>query len=214
MPKKRERISTGLSAKDITNIPMAKFQSYTPSQQRELVSRLGSAVNKRLRTFERNEVINPAVLRINQSGGKISVKGKANKELIEEFYRAKQFLQSEYGSMKQWRTVEKKIEQSMNDKQPIRKGMEKDVITGLAFSYYDVIREIDSRLDFMEKYKVVDKIAEMVENGKNEQEILNNILNETETQYNKEQERYNQQNVSFGQRLEQEKPKRFRRKRG
>lgn len=46
----------GLTIKDITRIPESKFQSYSASDQRKIVSRLVSAANKRIRSFERKGI--------------------------------------------------------------------------------------------------------------------------------------------------------------
>ena len=98
MAKKRNRISAGLSISDIMNIPMKKFEQYTPAQQRELVSRLASAANKRYKTFEKKGIVNPAILSMKMEGGKISVRGKNVEQIKEEYFRAKKFLKSAFST--------------------------------------------------------------------------------------------------------------------
>ena len=100
---KRNRVSSGLTIKDIQSMSMDKFQKYTPSQQRELVSRLASAGNKRLKTLEKSGIQTPATIKLGLSGGKLSVKGKTGDELIKEFYRAKNFLNSPTSTKTGWK---------------------------------------------------------------------------------------------------------------
>lgn len=82
----RSRIASGMTINDIMEMSMSKFEQYTPTQQREITSRLASAANKRLRTLQKSDIENPATLRLNMSGGKISVRGKSGDELKQEFF--------------------------------------------------------------------------------------------------------------------------------
>lgn len=201
----RERIATGMSISDIMDMSISKFESYTPKQQREITSRLASAANKRLRNLEKSGIENPTTIRLNLSGGKISVKGKSGDELKQEFFRAKQFLGSKLSSKKEWKKFEKAITENYQ-------GNESRYTMGLAFSYFDVLQEIDPKISALrEKYRLVDQIADYIQAGDNAETIINKSKEYLEKRYNQEQERYNNQNVSFGDRLDNSR-KRYRRK--
>ena len=124
MAKKRSRVSTGLSIHDIMSMDMKKFESYTIKEQKELTSRLASAANKRFKTFEKKEIVNPAILKMQMEGGKISVKNKTPAELKEEYFRAKAFLKSKFSTQKGYNQYMKKLNESINiDQKGIYKGM-------------------------------------------------------------------------------------------
>ena len=120
---KRKRVSSGLTIKDIQKMSMDKFQSYTPAQQRELVSRLASAGNKRLRNLEKVGTETPSTIKLNLSGGKLSVKGKSGDELIKEFYRAKSFLNSPTSTTIGWKKTKQEIKKTVSDIGKVYKGM-------------------------------------------------------------------------------------------
>lgn len=108
MPKPRQRIATGLKISDIMDMPISKLSQYTPKQQREIISRLASAANKRLKTLQKQDIYNSAVSRLEKSGGKISVRGKSGDELIKEFVRAREFLSNKFSSATYWKKDNKK----------------------------------------------------------------------------------------------------------
>lgn len=201
-------IASGKSIKDIMSMSMSEFESYSTAEQREITSRLASAANKRLKRLTDSGIVNPATIRLDTSGGKISVKGKSGEELQDEFFRAKKFLKSNFSSKKEWKKFESKVEAhfSQNEKQSVN--------LGLAFSYYDVLEETDPSISKVrDKYKIVNKIAEYMEDGKSGKELLNSAMQYLQREYLREQESYNKQNVSFGNRIENDMPTRFKRKR-
>lgn len=203
----RQRIATGMKISDIMDMSFRDFEKYTPTQQREIVSRLGSAANKRLKTLQKNEIENPATLRLNLSGGKISVKGKSGEELKQELYRAKQFLSSKFSKTSEWKKFEKKLNEGYKNKQE-----REQVNMGLAFSYYDLLQEIDPSISReRDKYKLVDVIADYIREGNNSQQIIDKSKQYLENRYKEEQNRYNNQSTRFGDRLD-DTPTRYRRK--
>lgn len=191
-----------MTINDIMEMSMSKFEQYTPTQQREITSRLASAANKRLRTLQKSDIENPATLRLNMSGGKISVRGKSGDELKQEFFRAKQFLQSKFSKKSEWKKFEKKINQNYNNNENM----------GLAFSYYDILQEIDPNISALrEKYRLVDQIADYIKEGNNADEIIRKSKEYLDKRYFEEQERYNARNTTFGDRLQNTR-KRYKRK--
>lgn len=207
---KRNRVSSGLTIKDIQKMSMDKFQKYTPAQQRELVSRLASASNKRLRNFEKTGTETPATIKLNLSGGKLSVKGKTGDELIKEFYRAKNFLNSPTSTKTGWKKTKQEIQKTVSDIGKIYKGMDYNEAIANAFAYYDALSEIDPTLTMnRDKYKVTEKIAEMMKNGIEPEEIINKSTTYLMDLYDVEQTRYNETIQPLGNDIT---PTRYRRK--
>ena len=207
---KRNRVSRGLTIKDIQKMSMDKFQKYTPTQQKELISRLASAGNKRLRNLEKSGIETPATIKLNLSGGKLSVKGKSGDELIKEFYRAKNFLNSPTSTKTGWKTTKQEIEKTLSDIGKIYKGMSYNEAIANAFAYYDALSEIDPTLTMnRDKYKVTEKIAEMMKNGIEPEEIINKSTAYLMDLYDAEQTRYNETIQPLGNDIT---PNRYRRK--
>ena len=207
---KRKRVSSGLSIKDIQQMTMDKFQQYTPAQQRELVSRLASAGNKRLKSFEKSGIETPATIKLNLSGGKLSVKGKSGDKLIKEFYRAKNFLNSPTSTKTGWKQTKQEIKEAISSIGKIYKGMEYNEAIANAFAYYDVLSEKDPTLTMnRDKYKIAGKIAEMMESGIEPEEVINETTKYLMDLYETEQVRYNKTIQPLGNDIT---PKRYRRR--
>ena len=215
MATKRNRVSSGLTIQDIMSMDMKKFESYSLKEQREITSRLASAANKRLKTFERKEIVNPAVLKIQMEGGKISVKNKNPDELKEEYFRAKAFLKSKFSTQKGYKQYMEKLNDSLNiDSKGIYKGMNASLLYSTAFAYYDALQDISPSIqNVKDKYKIANKIAEFMQEGKDEKEIFKDVFSWLSKEYEQMQEDFNETSVSFGTRLDEEDtPTRFKRK--
>lgn len=235
MAKKRERIATGLSVKDVMSMTEGQLLSYTPSQQREIVSRLASATNKRIRGLEKKGFETPALLRIQHSGGNISVKGKTGADLINEFNRAKRFMTSPSSSVTGWKKIVKKIEKDVkeklsiepyegtdsSDKQQsklpeIKEGMTANQIISNAFALFDVLSESNPELvATRDRYKLTRKIAEMLESGMNYEDSMLTLYNQLlhEEEETRQQYEQLQEESSLGNRLTNDVqiPKRYKR---
>lgn len=214
MAKRRNRVTTGLSVKDIMKMDMNKFDTYSLKEQREIVSRLASAANKRLKKFEEKGIVNPATLHMRLEGGKISVKNKDIDALKEEYFRAKKFLSSKFSTQKGYKEYTKKLDKALRtDIKGISKGMDYSLAYATAFSYYDLIQELSPKIqNIKDKYTITEKIAEYMQQGNNEQEIFNKIYDYLQNEYDREMNQFNSLSVSFGNKLEDETPDRFKRK--
>lgn len=225
MAKKRERVATGLSVKDVMSMTESQLMSYAPTQQREIVSRLASATNKRIRALEKKGFDTPALLRIIRSGGNISVKGKTGADLINEFNRAKRFMRSESSTVTGWKKVIKQIEKDVKtslmldgeSKIPkIEKGMTANQLISNAFALFDVLSESNPDLvATRDRYRLTRRIAEMLEYGMDYEETITTLYNqllyedeETRLQYEQLQEE-----SSLGNRLTNDTqiPERYKR---
>ena len=211
----RNRVTQGKSIQDILKMNVSTLQGYSVREQREIVSRLASAANKRLRGLESKDIETPATIKLKMSGGKISVKGKSEDELLNEFYRARQFLNAKTSTRSGWKNVEKGVEKAIKDIEKINiyKGMSYNELIGKAFAYYDTLKEVDPTLVMnRDKYKIAEHIADLL--YQNDDININDVMNQA-TQYimdtyEAEQERYNSTAQRLGQRITPDIPDRLR----
>lgn len=111
---KNKSLVSGMTIKEILNMDNKTFDALNEKDLRQVVGRLVSAGNKRLRTFQRQGETSPAERYImRESGGMFSTRGKDFGELRTEFKRAKGFLDSETGSIKGWNKVRDETLQSL-----------------------------------------------------------------------------------------------------
>ena len=211
----RKRVTQGKTIQDLLKMDVSTLQGYSTREQREVISRLASAANKRLRGLESQNVETPATLKLKMSGGKVSVKGKSEDELLNEFYRARQFLRSKTSTRTGWKKVEKGVEKAIQDIEQINifKGMAYNDLIGKAFAYYDTLKEVDPSLVMnRDKYKIAEYIADLIQ--QNDDMSINEVMNSA-TQYimdtyEAEQERYNSTAQRLGQRITPDIPDRMR----
>lgn len=192
----RSRVATGMTINDIMNMPMSKFESYSPTAQREITSRLASAANKRLRTLEKSNIQNPATIRLEMSGGKISVRGKEGSELKEEFYRAKQFLRSKFSSKREWKKHIKELQEKYPDDENV-------LTTVQAYAYYDILQELSPSLSVqLERYDIVDLIADYIKTGVTPKDIINKTQRYLQREYEERQREYSRTSPLSGNALD------------
>lgn len=194
---------------------ISTLQSYNVKDQREIVSRLASVANKRLRGLESKDIETPATIKLRMSGGKVSVKGKSEDELLNEFYRARQFLNAKTSTRTGWKNVEKGVEKAIQDIEKINiyKGMSYNALIGKAFAYYDTLKEVDPSLVMnRDKYKIAEFIADLIyqNDDMNISDVMNRATQYIMGTYEAEQERYNSTAQRLGQRITPDIPDRMR----
>lgn len=217
----RQRVTTGKSIKDILSMSEDVLSGYSPSHQREIVSRLASAANKRIRNLEKNSALTPSLLRIEESGGKISVKGKSSEQVLNEFNRAKRFLQSQSSTVRGWKQQVKQVEAAFEDvtisgKPEIKKGMSANAAISQAFALYDVIAETNPELvSNKDRYKIAGHIADVMYEVEDLESTLSQTLSWLESEQETIREQYNrlQSGDVLGNRLVNDIPRRYRRSR-
>ena len=201
---KRNRIATGLTIENILKMPISKIQSYSPTAQREIVSRLVSAGNKRLRTLEKKDINNAATLRLYNSGGKLSVKGKSEDELIKEYIRARDFLQNKFSKVSEWNKTVKNLMKN----ETLSKMDEKDV--SQAFSYYESLREMNPAIvNRINEYQLLDYIEELIMDDTPREEIINKSIKWVNDEYKRTRDEYNRTTTRFTDSLEYDIPERI-----
>ena len=101
------------------------------------------------------------------------------------------------------------IKKTVSDIGKIYKGMDYNEAIANAFAYYDALSEIDPTLTMnRDKYKVTEKIAEMMKQGIEPEDILNKSTTYLMDLYDAEQTRYNETIQPLGNDIT---PKRYRR---
>lgn len=114
MPKTVEDLNFNVSGKsvdELVNLSATQIKNLNRRELSQVVSRLSSAANKRLKRFEKSGIETPAT-REAMKKGKFSVAGKDIKQLRTEYKRVKGFLTSETGTRKGYRGFLKRIQHS------------------------------------------------------------------------------------------------------
>lgn len=189
---KKPSVVSGLTISDIMQMSESKFKSYSISDQRKIVSRLVSAGNKRVRTFERAGKTSPAILELMESGGKLSTRGKTTTgELIKEMTRARVFLRQKISTLREWRKVEKKV----------KEGFEKKGVNLEPEQVSDIMSIMDKVFEYMgystaAKYRIASKAQVMLNQMKSPDEIVEYLTNNLEEIYKETQQDY-AENIDF-----------------
>lgn len=106
----------GMSTQDILNIDLATFNKLNTQEMREMVQRLSSTANKRMKALRESGLDSPALRAVNRSRrGKFSTRGKNLNELRAEFVRAKNFLENKTSTVSGWKKVRNEIIESLQE---------------------------------------------------------------------------------------------------
>lgn len=88
--------------KDIIDMNTSDLKGLSVGDIKKLTTKMGSAVNKRVKRSNEAGKTTPAIRSLEKSGGKISVKGITTRaEAVKEFRRAQKFLTSKTGGLQQ-----------------------------------------------------------------------------------------------------------------
>lgn len=103
---------TGMSIKDILNMPIQQINSMNRADLSAVASRLVSASNKRIRRLEAspNGKMSPSYLSYKKRGKPFSVKGKDVNQLRNEMKQMKKFLSQKTSSVSGWKKFKKQFE--------------------------------------------------------------------------------------------------------
>lgn len=155
---KQPSIVSGMSVSDILNMSEKRFNKLTERELKLVVGRLVSAVNKRVRRFEKAGITTPATRALEKSGGKLSVKGKSLNELRSEYARARNFLNMETSTRKGYEQVQKRISETLRERGYDISPNELDDM----FEVYNDLLEIDPTLSLSkDRYLLMQEIANM-----------------------------------------------------
>ena len=90
-----------------------EFLSLSEKELRQATQRLASAANKRIKRLESSKVVSPALIEVNESGGKFSTKNKDELSLQVEFRRITNFLQSQSSTVTGSKNLEKEARRTL-----------------------------------------------------------------------------------------------------
>lgn len=182
----RQRYTTGQTVADLVKIRPADFANLGIAHQREIVSKLASVGNKRLKSLKAKDISNSAVMRVNMSGGKFSIKGKSGEELTNELERVKRFLKSEQSTLKGWERTQAKLKKDLE-----KVGITTKSETGLAYSIYDLLNDYNHDLTVeRSKYDVVQRIEDDLKNGIDPNKAYQNAETWLKEEYERKQAEY------------------------
>lgn len=158
------------------------------------ISILSSAANKRLKRLEASGTYSPSAEWVYRHGGKFSVAGKTKNQLLIEFFRVQEFLESKTSTVrgaKKWKrsvknAVIEAVQKRYADTTPqgrkaIKSAVEK-IFTDKEWEtrFWDVYSRLTEEYDVKEKYKEVwDDIANAIISEPNkETDDIYNMLSE------------------------------------
>ena len=171
MPKQIDPMA-GMSINDILNLDPSKLMQMTERKElRQMVSRLASAANKRLKRAEKAGRLSYAVSRT-KAEGKFSVAGKSVAELKQEYQRAKAFLQDKTTTAKGY----KKSAQIVVGKLQELGYQVTEADAGKMLNLYSELRAKDSNIrNREERYKYLDELNEIM----NDTDMLHDLIAST-----------------------------------
>lgn len=176
------------TAKQILAMDEKQWLQLSEQEMRKATKILVDVAAKRVKRLEAaKEKIgsSPALAKVDR-GGKFTTKGKNLEQLRQEFMRVKSFLTSETSTVSGFKKVQKQI-----IKQLEKHGIKMSEKNSLKFwNIYRKYSEIDARVnagnDF--KYTIMREIAEYIDDGQTEEDILKNMGDKYDAEYERQQE--------------------------
>lgn len=181
---KQKSIVSGLSVKKILSMDVSEFNKLNKRDLQKITGRLVSAGNKRLRRAEEAGVTSPAFAFIRDNGGFFSTKDKNINQLRSEFVRAKNFLESETGTIKGAIKFRKESIAALK-----QQGVNiSDENFDKVMRAYEGLKRSNPQIKAREfKYAVLQEIEEITEPDTDEETLMTTINNRIEDIYKKMQ---------------------------
>lgn len=188
----------GKSVDDLVNLTATQLRDMNRSQLAKVVSRLGSAGNKRLVRFAKAGITTPAT-RHAEKKGKFSVKGKDIAQLRTEYKRVKGFLTSETSTRKGYSNYIKRVKRGLkNAGVEFNDSETEDTALNQMLEIYDYLKERNPWIeDNRYKYETQRKITESLEDGQSVRSIKRKLNKWLKEEYEKEQRESNQDVSDF-----------------
>lgn len=190
---KQKSIVSGLSINKILNMDVRDFNKLGKKDLQKITGRLVSAGNKRIRRAREAGITSPAFEYVERTGGVFSTKGKNLNQLRAEFVRAKNFLESQTGSIK---GAKKFKEDSIN-----LLSLEGVNISSETFDdvmrAYETIKRSDPKVSERKfKYAVLNEIESLVQKGHDNESVKAKIKKDLNKIYEKAQREQEVEGVS------------------
>lgn len=190
---KQKSIVSGLSVNKILNMDVRDFNKLGIKDLRKITGRLVSAGNKRIRRAREAGVTSPAFEYVERTGGMFSTKGKNLNQLRAEFVRAKNFLQSQTGTIKGAKKFkDDSIKFLHREGVDISSDTFDDVMRA-----YETIRRSDPKVaERRYKYAVFNEIESLVQKGYDNETVKAKIKEDLDNIYEKSQREQEIEGVS------------------
>lgn len=160
----------GKSTNQLIKLSGTQLNKLSRKELAQVVSRLGSTANKRLRRFEKKDTTSPATEYVKRTGGKFSVKGKNIESLKKEYLRVKGFLEAETSTITGAKKVRKNVINKLKEFGIDIKENQYDKF----FKVYERLKEVDRTVsDKLLKYNVFEEIGNVIDNPN-----IDDIVNE------------------------------------
>lgn len=160
----------GKSTYQLIKLSGTQLNKLSRKELAQVVSRLGSTANKRLRRFEKKDTTSPATEYVKRTGGKFSVKGKNIESLKKEYLRVKGFLEAETSTITGAKKVRKNVINKLKEFGVDIKENQYDKF----FKVYERLKEVDRTVsDKLLKYNVFEEIGNVIDNPN-----IDDIVNE------------------------------------
>lgn len=135
---------TGLSIKDIMDIDLDKFNKLSERELKQITSRLVSAANKRIRSFEKKDISSPAVRSLgvnNRFSVKLTGVDKTQRvnTIKHEFARARRFLIAKTSTLKGYKQYQKDV------KEEVESAIGRKVTAGEIGHAFDLLHKMQER---------------------------------------------------------------------
>ena len=160
----------GKSTNQLIKLSGTQLNKLSRKELAQVVSRLDSTANKRLRRFEKKDTTSPATEYVKRTGGKFSVKGKNIESLKKEYLRVKGFLEAETSTITGAKKVRKNVINKLKEFGIDIKENQYDKF----FKVYERLKEVDRTVsDKLLKYNVFEEIGNVIDNPN-----IDDIVNE------------------------------------
>lgn len=176
---------SGKSIKDLMKYRHTDLEKMSQADVRAITQRLASAANKRVKRMLEAGKETSATARLEETGGKISTKGKNKEELIDEFLRAKQFLKDPHSNLRAHNKIIRRTRKKMKE----LTGEEFDeMITEEAVKIVDELTEIFPQLrERRERYEVLKLAQDFFMDGLTPEEVYSEIKQTLDREYERQQ---------------------------
>ena len=159
-----------MTGKSVNELLEMNPNNLSDAELRQVVSRIASAGNKRLKRLEKSGLYSYASRYVNESGGKFSVRGKDRHDLMVEYLREKHFFALKSSSVREVKRIQKDAADKLRER-GVNNINNEDI--GKAFQLYDRLKERDPSVSIKGlKYLVINAIMEMPESLDFEDKIL------------------------------------------
>ena len=101
--------------KSLKNLEYANIEKLTRNELAKVVQNLAKNVNRNYKSLKKSSIENtPATRGLENSGGKITTRGKNRNELVKEFIRANQYIESKTGTVRNAKKVFNEMKKRLN----------------------------------------------------------------------------------------------------